>query len=341
MALSKVLASGRQSVMSARAASVGLGPPTSRRERQAATLFNLSSTQVNTSLQKESRNNVQSRRAPRPRSSVRNSGFRGNVAKTKRVGSTANSLPRLKKYPQVNQVPTSKTIMSSERIKNVMRVTWYRFRAQVRDSQNSMITLGKIYTLSQQYILGLDTEQMSALLADAMGGGTTEAGNQANDESFDNVQVKVADALRSVEKYIQRQWDKVCMAISDMDKTLTLGEAHSSFLKHGLKLSLEEICHLPDWSMKSASGGLFSLSSHQLLKTSRINLSDRVEKLLKDKIKACWRRMNSEFRKVALGKQGFIDARQLNAVLSKFGIQLSHDDLMRSFSMFDTQGSGQ
>ena len=51
--------------------------------------------------------------------------------------------------------------------------------------------------------------------------------------------------------------------------------------------------------------------------------------------------MNAEFRKVARGRQGIIDLRQLNLVLSKFGIQLSHDDLLTTFNEFDTQRRGQ
>ena len=96
-----------------------------------------------------------------------------------------------------------------------------------------------------------------------------------------------------------------------------------------------------EWTEAKTSNGLLTSRSEQILRTSRRGLSDRVESMLREKIKRSWRRMNVEFRKLGFGRHGMIDLRQLNQVLSKFGIQLSHDDLVLSFNEFDVQGRGQ
>ena len=90
-----------------------------------------------------------------------------------------------------------------------------------------------------------------------------------------------------------------------------------------------------------SKSGMLSSRSERILGTSRRGVSDRVDSMLRSKIKVSWRHMNAEFRKVARGRQGIIDLRQLNLVLSKFGIQLSHDDLLTTFNEFDTQRRGQ
>ena len=333
--------------MSARGASVGLGPPTSRRERQAAALLNLSSTQVNSSEQKKTvprgppRMNVTAGSAIKPimkRSSLR------SASRQRRAGtSSAKKLPQLANYPQANARPTGKTLMSPDRVKNIMRMAWYRLRASVRDSPSGVINLGHIYALSQQCLLGLTTEQLSSLLADAMGDAVAEAEVQGGAQymAFDDIEVKVPDALKTVEKHIQKQWDKICRAVCDMPKSLSLADAHASFLQHGLNLSLEQLCLLPEWAATKSGSRLLTSRSEQILRTSRRGLSDRVESILREKIKRSWRRMNVEFRKIGLGRQGMIDVRQLNQILSKFGIQLSHDDLVLSFNEFDEHGCGQ
>lgn len=334
--------------MSARAASVGLGPPTSRRERQAAALLNLSSTQVNSSTRRKKpsvrgtlKTNEGARSAVRPL--VKCSSRRSASRHRRPATSSAKGLPRLENYQQANMTPGGETLMSPDRVKNVMRMAWYRLRATVRDSPNGVLSLGNIYSLCQKCLLGLTTEQLSSLLADAMGDASAEVEAQGGEQNiaFDDIVVKVPDALKTLEKHIQKQWDKVCRSVRNMSKSILLADAHACLLQHGLNVPLEQFCLLPEWTEAKTSNGLLTSRSEQILRTSRRGLSDRVESMLHEKIKRSWRRMNVEFRKLGFGRHGMIDVRQLNQVLSKFGIQLSHDDLVLSFNEFDVQGRGQ
>ena len=168
----------------------------------------------------------------------------------------------------------------------MMRMSWYRLRASIRDSPKGVITLGFMYGLVQECVLGLSIEEMSSLLADAMGSKSVEAEAQnAESPAFDDVIVQVSVALPAVEKYIQKQWDKVCTAVSDMSKSLPLAEIHTHFMKHGLNFTLEQLCLLPEWETKMSKSGMLSSRSERILGTSRRGVSDRVDSMLRSKIK--------------------------------------------------------
>ena len=73
-----------------------------------------------------------------------------------------------------------------------------------------------------------------------------------------------------------------------------------------------------------SKSGMLSSRSERIWNITK-GVSDRVDSMLRSKNQSVLA-MNAEFRKVVRGRQGIIDLRQLNLVLSKFGIQ-HHDDL--------------
>ena len=243
------------------------------------------------------------------------------------------------------------------------------------------IALGHMYALCQQHLLGLDTEHLSSMLADAMGeegtasaqaqaaaaaaaasaesgsdtgareAAAAAAGNMLAADSIDKLEVSTTRALPALVREFHKQWDQVCRALGTMKARaaggtggkITMSTAQKVLLSHGITITVGDLCHLPDWGAKLSLGagngtGSMSSRSQQLLRTARMpgaGNSERVESMLRDNIKRSWRRMNVMFRKISTGRRGMVDMRQLNAVLSKFGVQLSHDDLVTAFSEFD------
>ena len=407
MALNKVLASGRGNLLSARDTSRGVPlnmVNTSRRERQE--MVNLAATQVTggatdeitgafAAVLKPGASGRKSRNGTKPlRSRASRGRSRGGSTKPRRRPplrpSSSSAGPLRQGTLTAGSAVSADMMVLPDQVKNQLRSSWYRLRATVqsfRDVSGGRIALGHMYALCQQHLLGLDTEHLSSMLADAMGeddipsvqaqdgsatataalaaaaatvngadSGTSEAaaaagaGNMLAADSIDKIEVSTVRALPALEREIQKQWDKVCRALSTMKARaaggtggkISLSTAQKVLLSHGVIITVADLCHLPDWAGKLSLGGNgignMSSRSQQLLLTARrpgAGNSERVESMLRDNIKRSWRRMNVMLRKNSTGRRGMVDMRQLNAVLSKFGVQLSHDDLVTAFSEFD------
>ena len=331
---------------------------TSRRERS---VLNLASTQVSSKTTKRDeisgafgellKPGVVPSKIPRARQKVN-----GKVAAS-RTSSAARNRKSARRIGTANKV-SAKTMVTPAQVKNTLRNSWYRLRSTVQSFQeieNGQIQLGQMYALCQNHLLGLDTEQTSTLLADSMGTNDATAAGETEAGGFDSIEVVVGLILPVLEQHIQQQWDKVNNALEQMPAKLKLGQVQKILSMNGVIMTVGELCHVPDWTVGSASarsGMSSSRSSRSMLRTrqGKMQRASKVDNQLKEKIKRTWRRMNECFRKECVAhaavdrsrsrRGGMVDMRQLNAVLSKFGIQLAHDDLIEIFSKFDNNRSG-
>jgi hypothetical protein len=261
-----------------------------------------------------------------------------------RLRTSARKRPGRNKSSKV----TGQTVVTPPQVKHTIRNSWYRLRSTVQsfgDIGEGTIQLGQMYALCQNHLLGLDTDQTSALLADIMGSNAQEdfVGAATTTGGIDTMEVPAMQALPYLEKMIQTQWDRFQNALATMPIQLTLENVQKKLKSHSIILTVGELCHVPDWTSTLSNGMASSRSQKRLLHTRQGNPNmKRMESILKTKIKRSWRRMNEVFRKESKEsrRNGKVDVRQLNSVLSKFGVQLAHDDLLALFSKFDEKSIG-
>jgi hypothetical protein len=343
-------ASGRGDILSSRSSQRGVHLNllnTSRRERA---VLDLTKTQVSSRLQTLSkRDEVKSAFGAllKPNTTNKNS-----LTSARRQNTTLKKLPlrtvsATQSFRKSTKV-TGRTIVTPYQVKNTLRDSWHRLRGTVQsfsEIAEGNIQLGQLYALCQNHLLGLDTEQTSSLLADALGSQSEAniAGAAFGSNGIDDVEVPASQVLPNLEKKVKQQWENLQNALSKMPAKLSLTQVQKFLSTNGIKMTVGELCHVPTWTTLISNNMTSARSQNKLASSRQKNdNNDRIESILKSKINRTWKRMNVAFRKESKEsrKSGKVDVRQLNSVLSKFGIQLAHDDLLFLFSKFDKQNIG-
>ena len=357
--MSFLSAAGKGNMLSARSQGPSLGLlTTSRRERA---VLDLSATQVQSNPTK--RDEISGafgellkpgggmlKKVPRARRKS------SNKSVSSRAASAARNRRSVRRVAGTTNKITGKTIVTPAQVKNTLRNSWYRLRSTVQsfnEIEEGKIQLGQMYALCQNHLLGLDTEQTTALLADSMSTNIVIDADESKADDFDTIEVIASLVLPVLEKHIAKQWDNVLDALGIMPPQLSLAQVQRTLATNGVTMTVGELCHVPDWttvtltnrgmsSSRSSLSNRSNRSSRSMLRTRQGNNIERVELILREKIKRTWRRMNDYFRKecTSARRGGMVDMRQFKNVLSKFGIQLAHDDLVTIFIKFDNNNEG-